>query len=233
MLFVAASFAQKKDVTFASSDGFELRGSYYSAGKVGPGILMLHQCDADRKIYDALANMLSKAAYNVLAFDFRGLGESRSGEYTNFASQRGKIMGKIPADVDAALKFLTAQDEVHPMRLGVIAGSCAVNEAIHAARRHQGIRALVLLSGGTDADGETYIVNSKIPIFGAASEEDTSAAASIKKIVSSSSNRDSALTLLKGAGHAARMLEKDPYFPADIVIWLRSNLQVAGYSLTR
>ena len=89
-----------------------------------------------------------------------------------------------------------------------------------------------MLSGGTDSDGETFIKSAaQTPIFGAASEEDTTAAASIKKVVGLSTNRDSQLTMLKGAGHAASMFEKEPDLQADIVVWFRTNLPVSGYAV--
>ena len=231
--FAITSFAEKNEVTITADDGFALKGTLYTPGKVGPGILLLHQCNADRQIYDHLATMLSTAGYNALTLDFRGFGGSKSGEYADFASQRQKIQEKWPADVDAAFKFLSGQDSVNKTLLGVVGGSCGVNQAIHADRRHPEVRTLVLLSGGTDAEGEAYIKNSaKIPIFGAASEEDTSAATSIKKILSLSTNRDSQLTMFKDAGHAASMFAKQPDLEADIVIWFRSNLRVSGYSLS-
>jgi dienelactone hydrolase len=120
---------------------------------------------------------------------------------------------------------------VNKTLLGVVGGSCGVNQAIQAARRHPEVRTLVLLSGATDADGETFIKGStKTPIFGAASEEDINAAASISKIVGMSANKDSQLTMFKGAGHAASMFSKEPDLEADIVIWFRRNLPVAGYA---
>ena len=39
------------------------------------------------------------------------------------------------------------------------------------------------------------------------------------------------LQMLKDAGHAAFMFEKEPDLQADIVIWFRSNLAVGGYGL--
>jgi len=232
--FAIVSFAEKQEVTIKADDGFVLKGSLYTASKVGPGVLLLHQCNADRQIYDNLATMLSTAGYHALTLDFRGFGGSKSGEYADFASQRQKIQEKWPSDVDSALKFLSDQNGVNRTVLGVVGGSCGVNQAIQAGRRHPEIRTLVLLSGGTDAEGEAYIKSStKVPIFGAASEEDTNAAASIKKIVSLSTNRDSQLTMLKDAGHAASMFAKQPDLEADIVIWFRSNLPVAGYSSFR
>ncbi len=228
LVFATTMLAEKKDVTITAADGFALKGTLYSAGKIGPGILLLHQCNADRQIYDTLGTMLSAAGYNALTLDFRGFGGSKNAQYPDLASARDKM----PADVDAAFQFLTTQGLVNKTVLGVIGGSCGVNQAIQAARRHPEVKTLVLLSGGTDGDGETFIKNAaKMPIFGAASEEDTNAAASIKKIVGLSTNRDSQITMLKGAGHAASMFEKEPDLQADIVIWFRTNLPVSGYAV--
>jgi dienelactone hydrolase len=228
LAFAATLLGEKKDVTIAAGDGFPLKGSLYSTGKIGPGILLLHQCNADRQIYDTLGNMLSAAGYNALTVDFRGFGGSKNAQYPDLASARDKM----PGDVDAAFTFLTSQGVVNKTVLGVIGGSCGVNQAIQAARRHPEVKTLVLLSGGTDNDGEAFIKNSaKMPIFGAASEEDTAAAASIKKILGLSPNKDSQLTMLKGAGHAASMFEKEPDLQADIVIWFRTNLPVSGYAV--
>lgn len=224
--------ADSKEVTFSAADGFTLKGTLHSTGRGGPGILLLHECNADRTIYEDLGTMLSTAGYTVLAFDFRGFGGSKGGEYTDFASKRQKIGELMPGDVDAALKFLASQSTVNPRAIGVVAGSCGVTQAIGAARRHEQIRTLVLLSGGTDDSGEAYIKGAaNLPILGIASEEDTDAAASIKKIVGLSSHQSSRVDMLKGAGHAASMFQKQPEQQADVVIWFRANLPVAGYGL--
>src|SRR5438093_662353 len=159
--------AEKKDVTITAADGFALKGTLYSAGKIGPGILLLHQCNADRQIYDTLGTMLSAAGYNALTLDFRGFGGSKNAQFQDLASARDKM----PGDVDAAFQFLTTQGLVNKTVLGVIGGSCGVNQAIQAARRHPEVKTLVLLSGGTDGDGEMFIKNAaKMPIFGAVYE---------------------------------------------------------------
>jgi pimeloyl-ACP methyl ester carboxylesterase len=216
LLLAAAARAEQRQVSITAGDGFALQGSYSSAEKGGPGILLLHQCDADRRVYDQLATMLNVAGYNVLTFDWRGSGRSDS----------------MPGDVDAALKFLAAQPTVISRAIGVVGGSCGVNQAVQASRRHPEIRTLVLLSGGTDAQGEAHIKSSAtLPIFGVASEEDTAAAAAIRKIVGLSTHPDSRTEMFKGAGHAAAMFAKQQDLEADIVIWFRANLPVAGYGL--
>jgi len=232
IFFAIWARAEKQDVTFRAADGFTLTGTFYSAEKPGPGLLLLHSCDGDRHVYDHLATMLNTAGYNVLTFDFRGLGESRAGEYTNFAAQRQKIMDQMPSDIDTALNFLTSQSTVNPRTLGIVAGNCAVNQAVHAGRRHPTIRTLVLLSGGTDAEGEAYIKDSpKVPILGVASDEDSDAAAATKKLVALSANHDSQVEMFTNAGHAASIFAKQPDLEPDIVIWFRSNLPLGGYGL--
>src|SRR5215510_7861110 len=87
--FATTSFAEKKEVTINANDGFGLKATFYTSGKVGPGILMLHQCNADRQIYDNLGTMLSAAGYNALTLDCRRFGGSKSAEF-DFASHRQK-----------------------------------------------------------------------------------------------------------------------------------------------
>ena len=232
LLVAAAANAEQRQVSVTAGDGFALQGTYSSAEKGGPGILLLHQCDADRRIYDQLATMLSVAGYNALTIDWRGFGGSRAGAFTDFRAQRQKIQELMPGDVDAALKFLSEQPTVISRALGVVGGSCGVNQAVQASRRHPEIRTLALLSGGTDAQGEAHIKSSPtLPIFAAASEEDTDAAAAIRKIVGLSAHPDSRVEIFKDAGHAATMFTKQQDLEADIVIWFRANLPVAGYGL--
>jgi dienelactone hydrolase len=232
VLLSASARAEQREVTVTAADGFTLQGTFHSAPKGGPGILLLHQCNADRRSYDELAVMLNNAGYNVLSFDFRGFGGSRGGQYTDFSSQRQAMVEKMPGDVDAALEFLTSQNTVIARALGVVGGSCGVNQAIQASRRHPDVRTLVLLSGGTNPDGEAHIKASRqLPIFGVASEEDGGAPASIQKIVGLSAHPDSRVEMLTNAGHAAEMLARQQDLGADIVIWFRANLPVAGYGL--
>ena len=73
---LAAAADAQRTVDLTATDGTKLKGTYYSAGKGGPGVLLLHQCNRQRKVWDALAQKLSAAGLNVLTFDYRGFGES-------------------------------------------------------------------------------------------------------------------------------------------------------------
>ena len=229
LAFAIAASAEKRDVDFNAADGSALKGTLYATEKPAPGVLVLHECSANRQIYDHLAAMLNTAGYNVLTFDFRGFGGKPSRRIQKPTVEQQKTMA---SDVDTALSFLKSQSTVNPRALGVLGSNCAVNEAIHAGQHHPEIRTLVLLSGSTDAEGEAYIRNSpKIPILGVASEEDRDATPAIKKLVALSTNHESQLEMLNHAGHAASMFAKQPDLEPDIVVWFRSNLSVAGYGL--
>ena len=53
-----------------------LKATYFNSGKPGPGVLLLHQCNRQRKVWDGLAQQLAAAGIQVLTLDLRGFGES-------------------------------------------------------------------------------------------------------------------------------------------------------------
>ena len=79
-LFTFASFVQAQQpphvVDLKSSEGTLLKASYFAAAKPGPGVLLFHQSNRDRKSWDAVARQLTAAGINVLTLDSRGHGES-------------------------------------------------------------------------------------------------------------------------------------------------------------
>src|SRR5579862_4623472 len=92
---VALSFAaglsaevQKKDVDIQAGDGVSLKGTFFSAGRPGPAMLLLHQCNMDRHAWDGLAEDLAGNGFQVLTIDFRGFGESGGEKFTDPAQRR-------------------------------------------------------------------------------------------------------------------------------------------------
>src|SRR6202035_5634693 len=69
-------WSAEKVVDLTASDGVKLKASYFAAAKPGPGVLLLHQCNRQRKIWDGLAQQLAAAGINVLTLDYRGYGDS-------------------------------------------------------------------------------------------------------------------------------------------------------------
>jgi dienelactone hydrolase len=218
----------RRSVDIEGDDGFLLRGTFFASAKPAPGILLLHQCDGDRKGYDNLAGMLAAAGFNVLTFDSRGFGESQSGRYVDQGSLMNAVMPKFPQDVAAAHEFLISQSNVNKRILGVVGASCNVSMAILLAQRHPEVRAAVLLSGPVHQAGKDFIRRSSdVAVFGAASEDDGRAVQDMRAVVELSGNRASKLLAFKDAGHGAQMFAKAMQLEREIVSWFSEQLREA------
>src|ERR1700723_1247605 len=166
IFFPPSSFAQRiLDLT--ASDGTKLKASYFAA-KPGPGVLLLHQCNRQRKVWDDLARQLAAAGISVLTLDYRGIGESGGDPWDKLSPQEMSQIQKEkwPSDFDTAFEYLATQSGVMPGMIGVGGASCGVNNAVQLARRHAEVRSLVLLSGITDLNGRNFLRNSaKLTVF--------------------------------------------------------------------
>ena len=84
-LFLApsAAYAQEEKANILTPDGVMLKGVFYpSTAKNAPTVIMLHPIGEGKSMkapeWKNLAEVLNKAKYSVMMFDFRGHGESTS-----------------------------------------------------------------------------------------------------------------------------------------------------------
>src|SRR4030095_10171505 len=93
---------REPDIT--APDGTMLKATYYAAAKPGPGVLLLHMCNSNRKAWEPVASQLGAAGIHALALDYRGFGESKGDRFENdFQKQQQVVNEKWPGDIDAAL----------------------------------------------------------------------------------------------------------------------------------
>jgi dienelactone hydrolase len=163
-----------KDIDITAPDGIKLRATFFAAAKSGPGVMLLHMCNTTRQSWEPVAKQLSENRINALTIDNRGFGESGGPRFEGASPEVMKQLNdKWPADFEAAYDFLIAQPGVDKTRIAVGGGSCGVNNAMRVAERHPDIKALVLLAGGTDLAGISYIAqHAEVPIFTAAAADD-------------------------------------------------------------
>jgi dienelactone hydrolase len=152
-------------VSLQASDGTILKGTYFASVKPGPGMLLLHQCNQQRKLWDPLGQRLAAAGINVLTVDYRGFGESGGTPDAQLTAQeRDKIRTeKWPDDIDTAFQYLLSQPGVARDRIGAGGASCGVNNSINLARRHPEVKSLVLLAGPAGRDERQFLRSSSIP----------------------------------------------------------------------
>jgi len=228
LLAAGAASAQSstQDVDLTASDGVKLKATYYSAGKPGPGVLLMHQCNRERKTWDALAAQLSQAGIHVATFDYRGFGESGGPRFdTATPEQRGEIARNWPSDIDIVFAYLLAQPGVDRARIGAGGASCGVNNSIQLARRHAEVKTLVLLSGDTDDNGLKYLESAyNMPIFISASEDDGDTLPIMRWILAFSPNPEDKLVAYKAAGHGTEMFKVEKGLPPLIFDWYVAKL---------
>ncbi len=176
LLFLSAlpALATERTVDLTAPDGTLLKGTYFSAGKPGPGVLLLHQCNRERKVWDGLAQQLSAAGLNVLTFDYRGFGESGGEPERKLTpAQIGAQRAKWPNDIEAAYRYLVSQPDVNKDVIGVGGASCGVDNSLQLAVRHPEVQSLVLLSGLCNRAGRQYLRDTTSPpAFFAAADDD-------------------------------------------------------------
>jgi dienelactone hydrolase len=216
-------------VDLTAADGTKLKATYFDAGKPGPGVLLLHQCNRQRKVWDGLALQLSGAGINVLTLDNRGFGESGGERFEKIAPQvEAQIESeKWPGDFDVAIEYLESQPGVTRDMIGVGGASCGVNNSVQTARRHPEVRSLVLLSGNTDLNGRNYLRNSaKTPVFFAVADDDEfpPTVEAIEWLYSVTSNPGKKFAHYAQGGHGADMFPVHPELPGTIVEWYVTTL---------
>jgi dienelactone hydrolase len=227
---VAGESVAGTPATIAAPDGTKLATTYYSAGKPGPGILLLHQCNKERSSWNGLAENLARAGFHVLTLDYRGYGESGGARHVGLSDdERVKLVTEVwPGDVDAAFAYLRARPGVKEI-YGAGGASCGVNQSIQLSRRHPEVQSLVLLSGNTDKAGRGHLKSkSSPPLFIAAADDDGEVVETMGWLEACSANPVNRFVEYKAGGHGTEMFQPHPDLPAEVVAWYEATLEGKG-----
>lgn len=222
-----------KVVDLTASDGIHLKATYFGAAQPGPGILLLHQCNRQRKVWDDLATRLAASGLNVLTLDFRGFGESEGKPVDKLTPEEARIVfrEKFPADVDTAFQYLVSQPGVAREAIGAGGASCGVNQSVLLASRHPEVKALVLLSESTEPAGRQFLRNSRtLPLFMAAADDDPDPGVVevMQWLFSLSSYPLNKFERYSAGGHGVEMFDAHKELPGEIVTWFNVTLHKAG-----
>lgn len=115
-------------------DDIQLSG-WYVPSKNRAAVILLHGFDGNRLGMKPQADVLARHGYGVLLYDLRGHGES-GGDVRAFGWEDVE-------DVNAALEFLSAREEVDPDRIGIVGFSIGGQIAIRATAGNEQLRAII------------------------------------------------------------------------------------------
>ena len=126
-----------EEISFPSRDGTHLAGWFIPAGTTGPspGIVLSHGWRRSRAELLPHADLLHRAGFAVLAFDYRHRGQSGGNAVTMGLREQDDLLG--------ALDTLADRPEVNAAHIGVLGMSLGAVIAILVAARDERVRAVV------------------------------------------------------------------------------------------
>jgi len=228
LICVSPALCAERIADLTASDGTKLKITYFAAAQPGPGVLLLHQCNRQRKVWDGLAGQLAAAGVNVLTLDLRGFGESGGDRFDQLPPEKlAQLQEHWPGDIDIALQYLESQPGVERELIGVGGASCGVQNSIQTARRHPEVKSLVLLSGSTDLQGRQFLRDAaKLPIFFAVADDDEfpPTVQTIEWLYTLSADPEKKFVHYATGGHGADMFPVHPELPGLITDWYVTTL---------
>ena len=125
-----------EEVRFESSDGVSLSGWFMPGLPDHPALILCHDLGSSRTSLVNLAIALRRAGFSVLAFDFRGHGESEGGRSTLGLHEKRDVFG--------ALEYLKTHEEIDTRRVGIYGVGMGAHAAVLAAADRPALKVLVL-----------------------------------------------------------------------------------------
>jgi len=225
----AALAADGRPIEIEAVDGFKLAASYYDPGKPGPAVLLLHQCNSDRTMWNGIASALADSGHHVLTLDYRGYGDSARGaaniEKAN-QEQRRKMQSMARSDLEEVFEHLLALDGVDGARVATGGASCGGPRSIQLAIGKSGIRTMVFLSTFVgDQVLNSFEQLNDLPILAITAESDGRTTSSLRKLFTASESKKSRLIIYKGDTHGYPLFEQDRRLERTIVNWYRDHLR--------
>jgi dienelactone hydrolase len=237
ILIAFNSFATEIDLT--ASDGFSLKSDYYQANKTenttnNRAVLMLHQCNYNRTMYNDIGKQLAQRGIHALSIDFRGFGDSISNEFNVTTlrklpkAERGQAWSKMsshwPNDVQLAFNYLK-QKVGNQGSVGIIGASCGGSQAIILAEK-ENINAIGFFSSSQRDENIARYDKAlgEQPTLIIASEDDGRTFTSAQQLFKTAKHPSSKMLSYKGSMHGYPLLDSDKQLTKTIVAWFDNNL---------
>jgi dienelactone hydrolase len=212
-------FAAGRTVSFSSSDGTALAGTFYETSvRPAPAVVLVHMLGRSREEWAPYAERLQDAGIAALTVDLRGHGRS-AGSSSDLAA--------MAADVRAAATWLAAQPSVRPGALGIVGASLGANLAALAAGEMPAVRAVGLVSPSLDYRGVRLDAALLKKLEGrgvwlAASREDPLAARTVRELAALYPAAEPRVVPVRAHGMA--LFGADAELFRALVDWLRRTL---------
>lgn len=232
--FTLGANASSLDLT--TDQGVRLKADYFQSVKDSErGVLMLHQCNYNRSMYDKIGEQLAQKGIHALSLDFRGYGESVSDEFDmekiralsheKRGDARQAMTAYWPKDVQLAYDYLRSKVSKDG-NIGIIGASCGGSQAITLAENSP-IKAISFFSSGQRVQNinRYKAVLADQPTLIIAAQEDGGTYTSAQQLFAAAKHGNTKFIAYKGDDHGYPLLDKDKHLSSSIVNWFDSQLE--------
>jgi pimeloyl-ACP methyl ester carboxylesterase len=223
-------------VSFETSDGFVLKGDLTSAADAkAPVAILLHMYRSNRSAWAPLVPDLVAAGFTVLTIDQRAHGGSkqRRGERVDVANVSRAAFAQLVRDgvrdVEAAVRYLAGQG-LATDRIVLIGASYGCSVSLLSAGEIAGVRALVLLSPGTNYFGVDVVEAAGSfpgPLLIVAAEDDRDAVENARTLAGRHQGTDD-LEIYGSGGHGTHLFGPRPQLKQRIVEFAEKAVEAAA-----
>ncbi|PCJ46438.1 MAG: hypothetical protein COA74_13720 [Gammaproteobacteria bacterium] len=233
LLTISTLLTHAEAVNLKGSDDFPIFGEFVSASNSSTkGVLMLHQCNADKTMYEALAKQLASSGISSMSIDFRGFGQSKvkglsisdirkkatsRKHYFEMLDELG-ISGHRESDVEIAYQYLVKQLGSAD-NISFVGTSCGGTQAVLLAQKHKPTSFIFFSSGMSDDTQKIFNNMSDIPALFIAAQDDSNSYKSLNKAFLESKSPASRMISYKGTGHGRPLFKEDHTLQTVMVEW--------------
>jgi len=226
---------QAEKINLKGLDGFALSGNYVAAAsRSNKGVLMLHQCNADKSMYKDLAIQFATSGFSSMSLDFRGFGESTTEELSVMALRAKatsrehyfKMYNKLGLgthrkdDVEIAYQYLRNKIGEKAV-ISVIGASCGGEQAVILAQKHKPASFIFFSSGMNEQTIGLFDKVSDVPALMIAAQDDEFTFKSLNKVFLEAKSDQSRILSYKGALHGKPLFKHDPELQNLMVQWFK------------
>lgn len=215
-------------VSTEAADGFILNGELTKFNDDSTSIMLLHQCNRNKEMWNPLTKELHKFGISTLVWDLRGYSTSAKGKYDSSTDQGwDDSTAHFKSDIVFLNKAWRTYLPESKARF-VVGASCGGGLSLYSFIEHDDIQAGIFLSPSfrdrwlAEASKSKVNAVSQKPIFVIASELDKNAMKAIEWTFTYTKSEHSKKLVYKGRAHGEPLFTKDPTLVFQMTRWIRS-----------
>ena len=224
--------AQPVKIKARADHEFLLAGDYYLGEKRSGGVIVLHDCNSDRRSYRRIASSLAEQGLHTLSLDFRGYGESvaegfsreeikkSSENIVTYQSEMALLTTYWQDDLLAAYHFLRNKIDSN-QGISIVASGCSSIHAVALAEKILLNSMVIITPKMAYNDRERYKNLIDIPSYFATSSHHQESYQIAKELFAWNGDNLSKMQTFKGDSYAYQLISRKKGLIKDIANWIK------------